>query len=139
MKQSSLIAILLILFSCESTEVPRDVRMKFLEIKPSAYNIVWTIDNDIYQVDYQIDAIQTTSYFDRRGNWLETELEISIDELPEAILITLKTKLSEYSIVDIELVETNENRVLYEVDLKKGDKLYDILFDGTGKILRKKI
>lgn len=139
MKQSSLIAILLIFFSCESTEVPRDIQLKFLEIEPSAHNIAWKIDNNIYQVDCLVDAKHTTSYFDKDGNWLETESEIDIEDLPEAILKTLQTKLSEYSIKDIELVKTNVSQVLYEVDLKKGSKVYDILFDETGKILRKNI
>ncbi len=141
MKPSSFIAFLVvvILFSCEETEVPRYVQTKFLEMEPSAHKISWTIDNDIYQVDYLINSKQTTSYFDTDGNWLETESEIDPKELPEAILNTLEKKLSEFSIVDIELVKTTENQVLYEVDLKGNSKSYEILFDETGKILRKKI
>ena len=139
MKRSFLITVFLIFFSCEDASVPRDVQIKFLELEPSAHKIEWTIDNEIYQVDYLVKSKKTTSYFDKNGNWLETESEIEAEELPEAILKTLKTKLSEYSIIDIELVKTKENQVLYEVDLKKDNKLYDILFDETGKILRKKI
>lgn len=139
MKQSILIAVLLLFFSCEETEVPRNVQIKFLELEPSAHRINWTIDDGIYQVDCLIKSKKTTSYFDKNGNWLETESEIDSEELPEAILKTLKTKMGEYSIIDIELVKTKENQVLYEVDLKKENKIYDILFDETGKILRKKI
>ena len=139
MKRSFLITVFLIFFSCKETNVPRDVQIKFLELEPSAHKIDWTIDNEIYQVDYLINSKKTTSYFDKSGNWLETESEIDAAELPEAILKTLKTKLNEYSIIDIELVKTKESQILYEVDLKKDNKLYDILFDKTGKILRKKI
>ena len=139
MKQSSLIAIFLILFSCDTAKVPREIQLKFLELEPTAHNITWIIDNNIYQVDCIINKKHSTSYFDKNGNWLETESEIDTEELPEAILKTLQTKLSEYSIIDIEIVKTKDSQVLYEVDLKKGNKIYDILFDETGKILRKQI
>lgn len=139
MKKSSLIVILFVLFSCKGEIIPREIKMKLIEMEPSAHNIVWTIDDNIFQVDYVLHDKKTTSYFDKNGTWLETESEIDFDELPKAILETLKIKLSEYSIIDIELVKTKENQELYEVDLKKGDKIYDILFDKNGKILRKEI
>jgi len=125
--------------SCKNTEVPHNIKTSFLDIEPTASKIHWSIDEDIYRVKYQLKSKTTTSYFDIDGNWLETEYEINTKELPEAILKTLEEKLSEYSIVDIELVKTKEHPVLYEVDLKKNNKFYDILFDKTGKILRKKI
>lgn len=139
MRLSFLIALFLILFSCNENPVPRHVQLKFLEIEPAAHNISWTFDNNIYQVDYLLNEKKTTSYFDLSGNWLETESEILTNELPEAIVKTITSKLSEYSIVDIELVKTKENQILYEVDLQLKDKIYDILFDSTGKILRKQI
>lgn len=139
MRLSFLIALFLILQSCSENSVPREIQLKFLEIEPAAHNINWAIDDNIYQVDYIVNAKKTTSYFDLSGNWLETESEILTNELPDAILKTLNSKLNEYSIVDIELVKTKENQILYEVDLKLKDKMYDILFDSKGKILRKQI
>ena len=88
---------------------------------------------------YTLDGFNYTSYFDKDGNWLETELEIDKTELPVAISKTIAEKLSDYSIIDIELVKTADNQIFYEIDLKKGDKIYDILFNDSGKILRKKI
>lgn len=88
---------------------------------------------------YTLDGFNYTSYFDKAGNWLETELEIDKSELPEAISNTIAEKLNDYSIIDIELVKTADDQIFYEIDLKKGDKIYDILFNDSGKILRKKI
>ena len=66
-------------------------------------------------------------------------MEIDKTELPEAISNTIAEKLNDYSIIDIELVKTADDQIFYEIDLKKGDKIYDILFNDSGKILRKKI
>ncbi|SNR39553.1 Putative beta-lactamase-inhibitor-like, PepSY-like [Maribacter sedimenticola] len=106
---------------------------------PEAEDVLWTVENNIYQVDYFLSAKHTSSYFDEQGQWLETETEIAVDELPHKVLQTLRTKMGEYEILDIELVATRAGKILYEVDLEKDGKTYDILFDQEGKILRKKI
>ncbi len=116
-----------------------DVQRNFLELEPNALHPVWTNEGDIFQVDYTLDSRHTSSYFDTKGNWLETETEISVDELTHEVLQTLNTKMGEYMMIDIERVSTKNGEVLFEVDLKKDDKTYDILFDPNGKILRKKI
>ena len=82
---------------------------------------------------------ESITYFDKKGNWLETETEITKEELTPAIIEVLNTQFFEYTIKDIELVETFDSQKLYEVDLQKDGKKYDILFDESGKILRKKI
>ena len=127
------------LSACENVKVPAKIQKHFLEMQPNASDFVWTVEGNIYQVDFYLDNRHTTSYFDKQGTWLETESEITVDELAHDVLQTLKTKMGEYTIVDIELVNTKEGEILYEVDLEKGEKIYDILFNPNGKILRKKI
>jgi|TARA_R110000868_G_scaffold131702_2_gene341952 uncharacterized membrane protein YkoI len=128
-----------IVCSCNKETVPREVQIKFLELEPSAHNIEWSLKRELYRLHYTLDGFNYTSYFDKAGNWLETELEIDKSELPEAISNTIAEKLNDYSIIDIELVKTADDQIFYEIDLKKGDKIYDILFNDSGKILRKKI
>jgi len=140
MKQ--LISILLIglmFCACKQKKVPREVQTKFLEIEPLAQNIEWNLKKDLYRLHYTLNGHNYTSYYDKEGNWLETESEIDESDLPIAISNTLTEKLNDYSIIDIELVKTADTKILYEIDLKKGDKVYDILINETGKILRKKI
>lgn len=140
MKKITFIAITSVLaLSCKQTKVPLHVQNSFVDKVPVAQDVVWTVEDNIYQVDYYVSAKHTTSYFDEQGQWLETETEIAVDELPHDVLQTLQTKMGEYEILDIELVATREGQTLYEVDLEKDYKSYDILFDKDGKILRKKI
>lgn len=125
--------------SCNEKKVPREIQLKFLELEPSAHNIDWSLKGDLYRLHYTLDKHFYTSYFDKEGNWLETEFEMDESDLPIAISNTIAEKFNDYSIVDIERVNTADSKVLFEIDLKKGDKIYDILFDESGKILRKKI
>lgn len=139
MKTRILLLLILSIWACDTVKVPAKIQAHFLEMEPDASGFIWTVEGDVYQVDYHLDNRHTTSYYDKRGTWLETETEITVEELAHDVVQTLKTKMGEYSIVDIELVYTRDGDTLYEVDLKKGGKFYDILFDPTGKILRKKI
>ena len=70
---------------------------------------------------------------------METEIEIGVEELNSAVSNVLETKFNDYEIVDIEIIKTFDFKILYEIDLIRNDKSYDILFDTTGRILRKKI
>ena len=70
---------------------------------------------------------------------METEIEIGVEELNSAVSNVLETKFNDYEIVDIEIIKTFDFKILYEIDLSRNDNSYDILFDTTGRILRKKI
>lgn len=133
------IVVSICILACERAKVPQKIQESFTAKVPVAADIVWTIEGDIYQVDYMLSSKHTTAYYDEQGQWLETETELAVDELPHNVLQTLQTKMGEYTILDIELVETREGELLYEVDLQKDNKTYDILFNKDGKILRKKI
>ena len=129
-----------LIVGCNSSSVPVEIQKKFLDIEPSAYNIEWFNNGDMYRVYYKLkDKPRVTSYFDFDGNWMETETEIEIEDLNVKILRVLNVEFSEYEVIDIEIVKTSDGQVLYEVDLSRGSKTYDILFDTTGRILRKKI
>ena len=129
-----------LIVGCNSSSVPVEIQKKFLDIEPSAYNIEWFNNGDMYRVYYKLkDKPRVTSYFDFDGNWMETETEIGIEDLNVKILRVLNVEFSEYEVIDIEIVKTSDGQVLYEVDLSRGSKTYDILFDTTGRILRKKI
>lgn len=135
-----LICTTIVFLSCVNTRVPDHIKSKFQLMEPSATSAEWFIQDDIYKVYYKLDRQnRITSYFDRQGNWLETETEIGVEDLNSAVLNVLETKFNDYEIVDIEIIKTFDFKILYEIDLIRNDKSYDILFDTTGRILRKKI
>ena len=140
MFKTFLIVIALFIFSsCNEKEVPKEIKAQFLEMEPLAQNVEWFNSGELYKVYYTLNKSKKTSYFDQNGNWLETETEITKDELTPAIIEVLNTQLLEYTLKDVEIVETTDSQILYEVDLYKNGKKYDILFDKSGKIIRKKL
>jgi len=138
--KNTLIGLIFGVLSCTNAQIPEEIISQFQLMEPLATSTEWFVQGEIYKVYYKLDRQnRITSYFDRQGNWLETETEIGVEELNSAVLNVLETKFNDYEIVDIEIIKTFDFKILYEIDLIRNDKSYDILFDTTGRILRKKI
>ena len=138
--KNTLIGLIFGVLSCTNAQIPEEIISQFQLMEPLATSTEWFVQGEIYKVYYKLDRQnRITSYFDRKGNWLETETEIGVEELNSAVLNVLETKFNDYEIVDIEIIKTFDFKILYEIDLIRNDKSYDILFDTTGRILRKKI
>ncbi len=138
--KNTLIGLIFGVLSCTNAQIPEEIISQFQLMEPLATSTEWFVQGKIYKVYYKLDRQnRITSYFDRQGNWLETETEIGVEELNSAVLNVLETKFNDYEIVDIEIIKTFDFKILYEIDLIRNDKSYDILFDTTGRILRKKI
>ena len=138
--KNTLVGLIFGILSCTNAQIPEKIISQFQLMEPLATSTEWFVQGKIYKVYYKLDRQnRITSYFDRQGNWMETETEIGIKELNSAVLNVLETKFNDYEIVDIEIIKTFDFKILYEIDLIRNDKSYDILFDTTGRILRKKI
>ena len=138
--KNTLIGLIFGVLSCTNAQIPEEIISQFQLMEPLATSTEWFVQGKIYKVYYKLDRQnRITSYFDRQGNWLETETEIGVEDLNSAVLNVLETKFNDYEIVDIEIIKTFDFKILYEIDLIRNDKSYDILFDTTGRILRKKI
>ena len=138
--KNTLVGLIFGILSCTNAQIPEEIISQFQLMEPLATSTEWFVQGKIYKVYYKLDRQnRITSYFDRQGNWMETETEIGIEELNSAVLNVLETKFNDYEIVDIEIIKTFDFKILYEIDLIRNDKSYDILFDTTGRILRKKI
>lgn len=138
--KNTLVGLIFGILSCTNAQIPEEIISQFQLMEPLATSTEWFVQGKIYKVYYKLDRQnRITSYFDRQGNWMETETEIGVEDLNSAVLNVLETKFNDYEIVDIEIIKTFDFKILYEIDLIRNDKSYDILFDTTGRILRKKI
>ena len=114
-----------------------DVVLKNFKAKyPGANFVKWEKDEDIFDVVFILDGQEYEAEFDKTGKWIETEEEIKIGDLPEAIQKVLHTNYSGYKIVEAEYVETADYGVIYDVVIEKGDEIIEIYFYPDGMILK---
>ncbi len=119
-----------------SGDIPDAVLKNFKAKYPNANSVKWEKDEDIFVIEFILDGQEYEAEFDKTGKWLETEEEIKIGDLPEAIQKVLNTKYSGYEIGEAEYVETADYGIIYEVVIEKGDKEIEIYFYPDGMILK---
>jgi len=131
------IAALIISFDA-SAQIPKDlpakVKTSFDQKFPGAQKVKWSKENATeWEAEFKMDAKEYSANFNSEGLWLETEYEISADEIPAAVTKTLTKEFPGYKIVESEVSETYKGKV-YEFVIKTGSKKQEVVFDENGVI-----
>ena len=120
-----------------SKEVPSEVKAAFSRKFPAATGIKWDKENDKeWEAEFKVNGKAYSANFDNAGTWMETEYEISVSEIPEAVKASLDSGFTAYKIEKSEMSETPQSKA-YEFDLKNGKEKIEVSIDANGNILKK--
>ena len=88
--------------------------------------------NGLFEVDILDGGIEKDVYFDANDNWVQTDWDVSVNSLPEAVVLAVASNFPEFVIDDADYVERPEI-VFYELELEKGgiEQLVYVAPDGT--------
>jgi Putative beta-lactamase-inhibitor-like, PepSY-like len=92
----------------------------------------WEKEKNNYEVNFKKDDKPMSLVIDPKGNILETERDIPVNELPQVILSYIKTHYNDASITEAAHIVKGDGKIVYEAEVNKKD----ILFDASGKFLR---
>ena len=118
--------------------VPSSVLNSFNAKFSIANETTWEMDYDKYEAEFSVGNSNFSATFDKDGKWLETEAYLKIADLPKSIKEVLTKKygeLSAYKIEEAVKAET-EKGTTYELEIKRGESLYELVFDEKGKVLK---
>jgi len=119
-------------------KVPADVSSAFKAKFPKAEKVKWEMENGKdYEAAFKINDAEQSAVFDAGGNWMETETEIKVSELPQAVSQSVAKQFSGYKINEAEKVEKKDGN-LYEVELSKGKEILEVTLSPTGEVTEKK-
>jgi hypothetical protein len=142
MKTPILILAAVILYSftaCSQSgkDVPGPVKSAFLQKFSTATNVKWGKENEKeWEAEFQIDGKKYSANFDNAGNWIETEYQISINEIPAAVKATLDNESAGAKIKMSEVTETKEGKA-YEFVVSKDENETELVIDNSGNIIKK--
>lgn len=88
--------------------------------------------NGLFEVDILDGGIEKDVYFDSQDNWVQTDWDVPVSSLPNAVTSAVASNFPEFIIDDADYVERPEI-VFYELELEKGgvEQLVYIAPDGT--------
>jgi len=121
-------------------QVPETVRKAFIAKFPSAKGIEWSQEDDgAYEAEFKLKGVEYSANFDKAGNWLETENEIAVKELPTAVRNSIGSNFAGYDIEEAEHVEKPGMAAFFEMEVEKGESSYEVQIAADGKILKKEL
>ncbi|MEM9775848.1 MAG: PepSY-like domain-containing protein [Chloroflexota bacterium] len=111
----------------KSVEVPEAVLNAFAALYP---NIApeWSEEDGGYEAEFEKDGKGVEINFLADGTLVQTEIELDLADVPDAVIKAAKAKYPESEIDEVELVELPDGTIHYEVDM--GDMELHIMSDG---------
>ncbi len=139
----SLVATLMSQLSCaqknDEVKIPDAVRSAFQSKFPDVDKPDWEMESsDEYEASFKLQGKETSACFDNSGHWLETETEIKVSDLPEAVRTALQTDFADYKVTEASEIESAANGKGFEAEIKKGKEVFDVVFSPEGKMLSNK-
>jgi len=121
--------------SKEKKEVPKVVADAFAKEYPNT-KVAWDIEDDGFEAEFKLNGKDASADYDKNGNKLATEVEVSESELPSSALSYLKTNYPKSKIKETAKIIDSKNVVTYEAEIKIDGKNSDLLFDANGSFLK---
>jgi len=119
-------------------KIPTAVLVSFKTKFPAAMKTTWEMENKSqYEAEFMLDNTKYSAKFAKSGKWVETETEIKIAELPKEVSQTIAKEFAGFKVEEAEKAETSNNGTVYEVKVKKGKEIYDVMVAASGKTLKK--
>ncbi|MFH1319700.1 MAG: PepSY-like domain-containing protein [Bacteroidota bacterium] len=122
-----------------SKDVPANLKTAFSKKFPDATKVKWDKENEKeWEAEFKMDGKEYSASFDNNGAWMETEYEISTNEIPAVVKTTIEEEFSGYKIAESEISETADGKV-YEFELEKDKVEMEVAIDTNGKIIKKEV
>jgi len=143
MKKFKLTGIAFLFLGCttfaQTNETPRKAEATFTKMFPSATAIKWDKENSKeWEAEFTMKERNYSAKFTIDGTWLETEYDMNLNEIPNAVKKTLANDYSNYKVKESEFSETKDG-ALFEFELENGKEKLEVGISRDGKVAKKEI
>ena len=118
--------------SCMAQNIPQAVTTAFKKSFPGITIKKWDKEDGNYETNFSKDGKTMSATFDAKGNWMETETDIKVSELPASVTDYVKTKYAGAAIKEAAIITNPQAKKIYEAEVKGKD----LQFDENGKFLK---
>ena len=122
----------------KQVNAPEAVKKAFVANYPAISKVKWSLEKQgEYEAEFELNKAEMSVLYDENGMLVETETVIKDSDLPEAVKSALTKDFAGYKITEIEKTDA-KGVVTYEIEAKKGNLEYELIFDANGRLLKQK-
>lgn len=128
MKNISLVlGLMLSAFFAFGQNIPDAVKTQFAALYPNIKATEWDILDGMYEVSFVENEIESSVLFSSDGRVLQTETEMEVSLLPQAVKDYVAAKLPGKKIEEASKIVRIDGKISYEVEVDDADYLFDSL------------
>ena len=117
--------------------IPDTIKAAFSKKFPTASNVKWGLEEDEqFEAKFTLNGKKFSANFFPNGNWKETEVELSQNDVPPLVLTSFKKNHKNVTIRSIEKTATSTGKNSYEFKYKEGTRNKEVQYDEMGNILK---
>jgi len=122
-------------------KIPSTVTDAFKEKYPDATSVEWRDKVSVFSAIFVNDGVTYEARYNSKGEWLNTENEITTEDLPEAVQEGFdKSKYADWSIEKVHQIVLPRDITQYRLHVGKSDlQKKNLLFNSKGRMLKDKI
>jgi len=135
------VAMMFTIAHAQIRKVPAEVTEAFKAKYPDTKNVEWKDKLTGFQASYEMKGVQYQSKFSNKGEWLQTEKNISEEALPAPVKDGYgKSKYTDWQLKEVSQIESKDNSIQYRLFVRKSgvEKKY-LYFNPDGKLVRDEI
>jgi hypothetical protein len=126
-----------------TNNIPAAVLESFEAKFPSALEAEWEKEGDIFEVEFVYNDEEIEAEFKSDGQWLLTEKEISISDLPESVTASISEEYPGFTIEEAEEIEHYKHGNAFEVEIENEENgietEMELIINEDGNILNQEI
>ena len=116
--------------------VPAAAKQAFQKDFPAVKQANWDLEDGDYEAGFKLNGIDESAVYDKTGHRKSLEVAVKLNTLPNNAIQYLQKYYSAYKITEAAKIITDKNEVIYEAEVGKDGKSWDVLFNATGKFLK---
>jgi len=115
--------------------VPSAVKDALKKAYPTAKVEKWEKEDANYEAEIKVGKVESSLLYDAAGKLLETEVEISVSELPKAVTEYINKNMPGKKTKEASKITDVNGKVSYEAEVDEAD----YMFDDQGNFLKKEV
>ena len=117
-------------------DLPQEVAADFELRHPNSKKLKWEKEGDFWEAEFKENGVEVSTIYDADFNWVRTEREISVSDLPNVILTYVNENYAGSKIEEAESFESSEEGNGYIVEIGINKQELELFFTGEGEFLR---